>query len=225
MADQNANNTDQNTDQTPGGGNQTDQTPGGGGASESPFAALPEDIRSNEAFTDVKDVESLARGYLDVKKQLAELPGAPEKPEDYQIAAPDGMRTDDGMMEAFKLAAHKAGLSPDQARFMADWNFGLTQKRMETIEAQRVEGEAALKKEWGADYKKNLDRAKAAFSRLFGKEGDDFLDRTGLGNDPAAIKALYGASTKLSEDFFETGGASPGSGDPGSIAQRLYGGK
>ena len=68
-------------------------------------------------------------------------------------------------------------------------------------DAKVVEGINALKQEWGAAYDNNLLAARAAVTHF----GDDlemsnYLDETGLGNDPKLIKYLAKVGASLGED-------------------------
>jgi hypothetical protein len=54
-----------------------------------------------------------------------------------------------------------------------------------------------LKMEWGRDYEQNLGLAKAVLERFGTEEDADFLEASGLGNDPELIRLLHRLGEKL----------------------------
>lgn len=128
--------------------------------------------------------------------------GRPEKPEGYELKAPEGIPegvwSEDEAKE-FATMAHKLGLSKKAANALVSWQ---AQRIGKAFTAQQEQGEmlrnnaiGALKKEWGAAYDEQLKLAKAA-AVTFG--GDEILQHP-LANDPVFIKTMAKAGAAISE--------------------------
>jgi hypothetical protein len=88
--------------------------------------------------------------------------GRPEKAEEYElppvVIEADGDSHD--LSPAFKDAAHKAGLLPQQAAALAEWYGGMLVQGRDASEKTRQENGdldiATLRKEWGPEYDNNI---------------------------------------------------------------------
>lgn len=96
---------------------------------------------------------------------------APDTPDAYELPVPDGESPE--FAAAIKPLFHKAGLSPNQAKALAEgWNeMQATERTADAERAQAAEREAAalsarqqaeLKREWGDAYDANAELAKRA---------------------------------------------------------------
>ncbi len=159
-------------------------------------ASLPDDLRAAPSLTKFADPAALAKGYVEAEKLIsrkgAVVPkegdppevlaawraavGVPEKPEDYSLAAPDGVPAEvwDGeRATAFAGLAHQLGLSPAQAKGIAEWaakdQAEALAKFTGGIEADGRPMEEHLRGEWGAQYDRNIDAARRAAAQ-FGEE-------------------------------------------------------
>jgi hypothetical protein len=96
--------------------------------------------------------------------------GRPETADKYEIAMPQGMEADAGMLAWAKPAFHEAGLTPKQAQILSDkWNAYAAQTAQQSTEADATANQAALDKlnaEWGADLDKNREAGKRAMQAL-----------------------------------------------------------
>lgn len=125
--------------------------------------------------------------------------GRPEKPEGYALTKPDkigDVAVPDGIWDAkrasaFQAKAHELGLTPAQAKSLAEFSISDTMASMGDLRQQQEnivkQSTEALRKEWGADFDANLAAAKRAAEQFGGK---DLINHPGLGNDPVMIKAL-----------------------------------
>lgn len=196
----------------PGGG--AAPPPGGSPPSVPPPAAksfadtLPEDIRAEAAFKDIKDLDGLARGFhgqaklLGVPKdQLLKLPGPdadekalaevytrlgrPESAEKYVLKPAEGQQfteTDKAFHAAILPAVHAAGLNQRQLDVITGaWN-QYAAKVVEGETARTAAGieaaSAALKADWGAAFPQRLERASMALDHF---AGEAKIDRKALG--------------------------------------------
>lgn len=128
--------------------------------------------------------------------------GRPEKPEGYELKAPEGIPEgvwSDAEAKEFASMAHKLGLSKKAANALVAWQAERLGKafssQQEQAQTQRNEAIATLKKEWGAAYDEQLNLAKRA-AVTFG--GEEILQHP-LANDPAFIKAMAKAGAAISE--------------------------
>lgn len=144
--------------------------------------------------------------------------GLPEKPEDYEIALPQGAvmgEADKPIFDSFKGIAHKANMTPDQLNAAADWYF---QMQRDQADAQdqfdddfRKTAEDELRGEWGNDYRRNVnsitglfagapdgvkDRLLASRIPVYDKDGN-VTGMAPLGNDPNVVKWLVSLASEI----------------------------
>lgn len=169
-------------------------TPAGGAPAPVPTAAaptvfadtLPEDIRTDAAFKDIKDLGSLAKSYLNAQKmlgvpkdQLLKLPtdpadaegwkavysrlGTPESHDKYVVKPPEGQAYSDGdkaFQSAILPVLHKANLTQQQLDvILPEWNAlaaNSVKAQKAATTAGLAEAETKLKGKWGAAYDENV---------------------------------------------------------------------
>ena len=148
------------------GGNKGDSTP-------AYMAQLSDDLKTNEALSEHKDISSLARGYLDFvgkSESAVYVPGegatadeikayqrkigVPEKSDGYVFAIPSGMPADSGFdsdfVKGFASLAHDAGITKASAEkfynaYMEQVKEGIVANVAE--EKTALEAKTALQKE------------------------------------------------------------------------------
>lgn len=132
--------------------------------------------------------------------------GVPDKPEDYKVEVPEGIEwgdDDKALMDSFLGKLHSAGAPPQAVEAATAWYFETLREAEEarTAEAERIrkEGEAALRKEWGGDYDKNLALANDAIRQFGGEQLAQTLKERGLDNDPAMNRAFAEIGRRMSE--------------------------
>lgn len=118
----------------------------------------------------------------------------PEFPETFEFT--EGMQTQE---TAFIAKAHELGLTPTQLKGVLDFHYGNVGSDHETVaktlQQGREKAEAALKKEWGEDYKANTTMAASAAKIYGGDEFVQFLSNLTAGgvqlsNHPLVVKAF-----------------------------------
>ena len=209
---------------------------------------LPEAIRGEAAFRDIKDLEGLAKGFLNAQKMIGHDPknlvvlpaaddaegwaaafaklGRPEKADGYQVKPPEGATVDPALQSAFLDKAHAAGLNQKQVEALYTWwnetTIGAGAAR-EAAATQALEAaKASLKSEWGTAYDQNLDLANKAVQHYGGAELFTELEKSGLANSPNRVKALAKMGRGLAEDGVI--GRGPASGlvlSPGEAKQQI----
>jgi hypothetical protein len=152
-------------------------TPAAPAAAPAAPAAAPAEPPAAPTWTDGLDAATKAMiekdGYKSPADLVAKVRGyqAPETPEGYEIPVPEGESPD--FAKAVAPLFHKAGLSPVQAKALAEgWNEMQGAQKAAAIEAEAAaEREAAalaerqqgdLKREWGDKFDANTELAKRA---------------------------------------------------------------
>lgn len=149
--------------------------------------------------------------------ELRRLLEVPDDPEGYDVAPPDGGGADERLMGWFKRAAHEIGLSPAQARGLAERYNGLAAEAAREAEAQRhirrEESRKAIEALWGPHAGANVETARRGFTHV--------AERTGLEQDEIArLLDAYGDDAVMIRLFHEIGkahredGFVPGLGGP-----------
>lgn len=114
---------------------------------------LPEDMTDPEALAPVYD-------------RL----GRPESPDKYELAAPEGVQTEEAFVNWARNAFYKAGLTQAQAKAVFEDYMGFENEYFSNVETNSAEEsqaqELALKKEWGNAFQQNTAIAGAAANQL-----------------------------------------------------------
>lgn len=127
--------------------------------------------------------------------------GRPEKPEEYGIKGPEG----DASVEWARKTFHELGLTRTQAETLFQKYAGFSSeaaKAQETAAALAAQNqEAALKKEWGAEFDQRTKIAKAAAAK-FGLTGEviDAMEKSA--GFAGIMKFLHEVGASVSEDSF-----------------------
>lgn len=137
--------------------------------------------------------------------------GRPESADKYEFKRPDklpdGLNYDEDLEKAFREQAHIAGLNPKQAGVLyeryvqtqIDRNIAYSQMKQQ----ERAKVEQDLRREFGAQFDAKIARAKEAMGMFADPEYRQYLEESGQGNDPRAIRAWIkvgeqiGGETKL----------------------------
>jgi hypothetical protein len=185
-----------------------------GGSGNDFLGMIPEELRDHPSLSPIKDVENLARSYVNAQRLIGadKIPmpvnpsdedldriynrlGRPETPQGYEIAV-DGNIVTEEVAQDFAEISHKLRLTPDQAKGIMDYyrssveqtNAGST----EQAEAFRQTTEESLKSEWGRAYDQKLNQAVNAAKEFSNPEIFDLQlsDGSRLGDNPEFIKTF-----------------------------------
>ena len=179
-------------------------------------ASLPEDLRNDPSLSDIKDVGSMAKSYINGQKLIGKnriaLPdgnatdeemssfysqiGRPEKSDGYKFgerpALPEGLDYDEAFESQFRDLSYKAGLTSTQAKAIYDGYHDYISKKAElegtSASAQNEQWVNALKKDLGKAYDERIDLATRAVDAYGGDDLKKWLDSTGNGNNPMFVK-------------------------------------
>lgn len=193
-----------------------------------------------QAQVDAAETARLAAEQAAADAAKPAVPAAPVVPEKYEYTLPDGLAADAAIVERTSAIARDLGLGNDAAQkllekglasekeataqrdaIIASWQKGGAEyvKRDETWKAQAL----ADKDLGGGDSAKfavHIEKAQQALAK-YGPELKSYLDETGLGSHPAAIKFLSRVGAAMSEGAMVVGSIGKGS-TPKSDAETLY---
>lgn len=185
-----------------------------GGSGNDFLQMVPEELRDHPSLSPIKDVENLARSYVNAQRLIGAdkvpLPvnpteedldniysrlGRPKTADEYQIDVDGNVVTED-MAKAYADVAHKLRLTPDQANGIMEYYRSMaSQASSMSAEAeaqQRNQTEMALRKEWGDDFDARIEDA-GNIAKQFGSNElleMQLADGTKVGNHPDFIKAF-----------------------------------
>jgi hypothetical protein len=146
--------------------------------------------------------------------------GIPATPADYVFKPPAGVEVDEfdkAAIDAFAKTAHESDMTPSQVQKAIEWHYqNLAQERADLAEDdlnQRKAAEDELRKDWGSEYRLNvnlitglLDSAPAGVKEQM--LGARLADGTVLGDNPAAMRWL----ASMAREINPTATVVPGSG-------------
>ena len=185
-----------------------------GGSGNDFLNLIPEDLRQHPSLSPIKDVENLARSYVNAQRLIGadKIPmpvnptdedldriygklGRPESPDQYGIAADGNIITEERATEYADIA-HKLRLTPDQAKGVLEYYRSVAENDMTTMantNAQAMEqSAAALQAEWGDNYDAKMQSAQKVVDQF--EAGNimemQLADGTKVGNHPDVIRAF-----------------------------------
>ncbi len=138
--------------------------------------------------------------------------GKPDDPKNYTLSrietfngepVPESYQPDEALTNEFREVAHKLNLTKAQAKDLYNWyqerEFGtLANFDSQTQEIQQ-KADAALRKQLGAAYDEHVQAAQTVVTEFGDKDFVEFMQETGLGNDPRYIKMMGELGKKMME--------------------------
>ena len=188
---------------------------------------LPEDLRGEKCFANVKGTEDLARQFMNAQKLigLEKVPipkegddqtvwdnfykasGRPDTPADYKLSeeVTKGLTVDTEAFDNFKKVFHEAGMSQKAFEASVTAYAGYIRSQAEAATAAQTkaldDGLHTLQQEWGGQYDANIAMANDAFE-AFADDGFKKLVRESpaLSKNPELIKHFVKVGKAISED-------------------------
>lgn len=188
--------------------------------------SLGPDFAAHQGLSKFQDAAALAKSYVSLEQKLGQrgdvaipaevttesiMPimerlGRPAEMGDaYKFEAVEGasrgLAPDSEFSRVFSEAAHKAGVTPMQAKAIYEAVGKGSAQSVKAASMQRAidaqTASDALRKAWGANYEANLKASEYAASRLGIAEP---LSRAGLNRDAAVMNAMASLGNMLAED-------------------------
>lgn len=176
---------------------------------------LSADLKEVKALQNFKDVDGLAKSYVHLNgllgKKFEEL--SPDELEGFysKLGRPDSSAgyslpdsPNDELVNWYKDKAFDLGLNQNQTRKLMDSYTEI--EAMKIKEAQDAQTQVTqgwleeIKKDFGGTFEKRVEVAKKAVHAYGGDELKDYLNKSGLGNHPAMVKAFAKIGRELLED-------------------------
>jgi hypothetical protein len=170
---------------------------------------LPEDLRKDTAISPFKNVNDLARSYVETKKLVGGIKKAPETPEGYKFTQLQNLHPNlkaENVLKPLMPLFHKAGIHNEAADQLQQGILTLlSQANAQSDQAKKdlaAKNETALRAEWGDKYDTNIDRVTKVLQRAAGKDAKIETDAlaVALKDAPTALRALERLTSLLSED-------------------------
>jgi len=186
---------------------------------------IPDDIRGEKSLAQIKDIATLAKGYVEAQKSFgSRIPiptesdtpqerdrklneawgklGRPPTPEDYGIGEPqlaEDVPWNMDVQREFLGQAHTLGLSKDQAEGVLEWY--VDQVSQASLHSKQESGkvEETLRSEWGRAYDRNKAFAQRAVEAIGGPKLKEYFNASGRGNDIELVKAFSRMGKMLAE--------------------------
>ena len=176
-------------------------------------------LKANSADSIIKPKEGATEEEVAAYKEKL---GIPKEASGYELdKAPDELGKQDEFSVSFKDMALKSNLSKEQAKEVFNQYNQLQLEAIKSQEAQVKETEKTLRAELGSGY----DEAIANVGTILqggGQDLVDYLNETGVGNDPRFIRAMAKLGSVVSEDSIGRTKATGGTGSTKTLAERMY---
>jgi len=129
------------------------------------------------------------------------LEATPDSPDKYELKTPqlDGWKANEPLLNGFKEAAHKIGMTPSQAQGLFDWYLNYQESSDTQEHTEFEEMKAGLQREWGGLFRRKIEAARRAASKFIGADADELISRL----PPAAGRRLVQAFADIGEPLLE----------------------
>ncbi|MDA7891216.1 hypothetical protein N9B14_01495 [Akkermansiaceae bacterium] len=185
-----------------------------GGSGNEFLNMIPEELRDHPSISPIKDVENLARSYVNAQKLIGAdkipLPvnptdedldriydrlGRPASPTEYGIHADGNIITEDLVAE-YSDIAHKLRLTPEQAKGVLDYYKSSVEQTdsaaLEMVEEARESTVSTLRQEWGRAFDQKVEAAATVAQEFASPDmfNLELSDGSKLGDNVEFIKAF-----------------------------------
>jgi len=184
---------------------------------------VDEEFVNDPIMEHVKDVPTLVKSYVNAQRMVGKdkvvLPDQNASEEDWTALFTKLGRPEEAAYEAnhdnihedftkeFYAMAHKANMLPAQVKQVMDFYSGKVTEQDQLIDtsskAATEKAITGLQEEWGEGFEKNVHRAQAVIKQFNHDGFNEYLDESGLGNDPQLIKFLAKIGESMKEDTFQ----------------------
>jgi hypothetical protein len=185
-----------------------------GGSGNEFLNMIPEELREHPSISPIKDVENLARSYVNAQRligadkiavpvnptdedldRIYDRLGRPESPSDYGFDV-DGNVITEEVAANYADVAHKLRLTPDQAKGVLDYYKTAVEQfdsnSLENAEIAKEETVQSLRQEWGRAFDQKVEAAARVAQEFADPEmfNITLADGSKLGDNAEFIKAF-----------------------------------
>ena len=185
-----------------------------GGSGDEFLNMIPEELREHPSISPIKDVENLARSYVNAQRligadkiavpvnptdedldRIYDRLGRPEAPSDYGFDV-DGNVITEELATNYADVAHKLRLTPDQAKGILDYYRSSVEQSgeqsLELAEAAKEQTVESLRSEWGRAFDQKVEAAARVAQEFADPEmfNITLADGSRLGDNAEFIKAF-----------------------------------
>lgn len=185
-----------------------------GGSGNEFLNMIPEELREHPSISPIKDVENLARSYVNAQRligadkiavpvnptdedldRIYDRLGRPESPSDYGFDV-DGNVITEEVAANYADVAHKLRLTPDQAKGVLDYYRSAVEQSgeqsLELAEAAKEQTVESLRSEWGRAFDQKVEAAARVAQEFADPEmfNITLADGSKLGDNAEFIKAF-----------------------------------
>jgi hypothetical protein len=158
-------------------------------------------------------------------EQQTDEGGSDGPPEEYgEFTLPEGVEVDQETLDTFKTKAKELGLSQEKAQELVD----LQAQTAQSSQKQLKDAIAQQHQQWldqakqdeeigGEQFDQNVETARKAIETFGTPELKQFLDESGLGNNPEMIRFARRIGAAISEDSLTPGGSGRGKQNPADV--------
>tara|TARA_R110000787_G_scaffold15257_6_gene47097 strand:- start:113 stop:985 length:873 start_codon:yes stop_codon:yes gene_type:complete len=153
--------------------------------------------------------------------------GRPKSPDAYDVHLPEELQADgaDTAKKAFLQAMHRAGANGPTVQAAIDWYAAALadgESQAQAVAAEKAaESEAALRREWGGSYEKQVAAARRAVGHFGGAALTSALKGAGIADHPALLKAFAAIGAATAEDTLLAADAGAGTASAQKRIDRL----
>lgn len=189
-------------------------------ASDAFKESLGDDLKGNEVFKGMENVQQLGSKHAELNTKNTELtaqheqlkasvPVIPKDVGEYVHDVPEGFEVDEAGIEEFKKFALEKKLTAPQYKEILGFVIARDQGKIQGMADARDATIKALKTEMGVEYEANLLRAQTVLTK-FGDE--EYAKAADVANNPTTMKFLLKVREGFSEDTLKNlGGQAAGS--------------
>ena len=185
-----------------------------GGSGNEFLNMIPEELRQHPSISPIKDVENLARSYVNAQRligadkiavpvnptdedldRIYDRLGRPETPNDYGFDV-DGNVITEELAANYADVAHKLRLTPDQAKGVLDYYRSTVEQEgaqsLELAEVAKEQTVQSLRQEWGRAFDQKVEAAARVAQEFADPEmfNITLADGSKLGDNAEFIKAF-----------------------------------
>ena len=202
------------------------------------MGGLSEELQTNNGLTKFKDVDGLAKSYLELEKsnsskfgvpekddsegwdKLYGKLGRPEKAEDYSLEGIEneelaGVEENKATIDRFKEIGHQYGLNNRQVSGIINDVLGMTAEQAKASSEANAQNIQELREAFGPEFDNRVALANDTLKKMVDKTGGDWdrvsqaLAQSGLHSQPDLLKALAGVGRMFQQDKIWGAGGEP----------------